>query len=81
MADDATDVAEGMHDKWEVEEVLDSRYSFGFLEYKVKWKGYPIEKRKWYRASLLKNAPEPCSLFHTTYLDKPKPRPEGLRIL
>ena len=32
------------HDEWEVDEIVDSRYSYGFLEYKVKWKGHLIKR-------------------------------------
>ena len=56
VENDKTDKTEGVHNEWEVEEILNSRYSYGFLEYKVKWKGYPIEQRKWYRSNLFENA-------------------------
>ena len=81
VQNNTSDVATGTHDEWEVEQVLDSRYSYGFLEYKVKWKGHPVEKRKWYRADLFQNASDLCNDFHITYPDKPKPRPEGVRLL
>jgi hypothetical protein len=68
------------HDEWEVEEILDSRWYYGHLEYKVKWKGHPLEPRKWYRATLFDNAAEATAEFHDKYPDKPKPRPQGLRI-
>ena len=42
----STEEGEGEHDEWEVEEIVDSRYRYGFLEYKVKWIGYPMEPRK-----------------------------------
>jgi hypothetical protein len=68
------------HEEWEVEEILDSRWYYGHLEYKVKWKGHPLEPRKWYRATLFDNAAEATAEFHDKYPDKPKPRPQGLRI-
>ena len=68
------------HKEWEVEEILDSRWYYGHLEYKVKWKGHPLEPRKWYRATLFDNAAEATAEFHGKYPDKPKPRPQGLRI-
>ena len=71
---------ESTHKEWEVEEVLDSRWHYRHLEYQVKWTGYPLEPRKWYRALLLTNAPDSVQEFHNRYPDKPKPRPEGLRI-
>jgi hypothetical protein len=68
------------HDEWEVEEILDSRWHYGHLEYRVKWQGYPLEPRKWYRATLFDNALDATAEFHSKYPDKPKPRPQGLRI-
>ena len=68
------------HDEWEVEEILDSRWHYGHLEYRVKWKGYPLEPRKWYRALLFDNALDATAEFHSKYPDKPKPRLQGLRI-
>src|SRR5450432_4522593 len=71
---------EDAYEEWEVEEVVDSRYSYSFLEYKVKWKGYPIECRKWYRAYLFTNAAEVLNDFYTKYLNKLAPRQDGLHI-
>jgi Chromo (CHRromatin Organisation MOdifier) domain len=71
---------EGFHDEWNVEEILDSRWRYGHLEYKVKWEGFPIEPRKWYRASLFDHLQQITNQFHGAYPDKPKPRPQGLRI-
>ena len=71
---------EDTYKEWEVEEVVDSRYSYSFLEYKVKWKGYPIERWKWYRAYLFINAAKGLNDFYTKYLNKPTPRQDGLRI-
>ena len=68
------------HEEYEVEEILNSRYSYGFLEYKVKWKGHPIELRKWYRANLFQNTPEVIRDFHNKYLSKPALRLDRLRI-
>jgi hypothetical protein len=74
-----TDVTD-THDEWEVEEIVDSRYSYGFLEYKVKWKGYPMEHRKWYRVHDFANAPEATRDFHIKYPNKPQPRADGVRM-
>src|SRR5450432_4462091 len=71
---------EDAHEEWEVEEVVDSRYSYSFLEYKVKWKGHPMERRKWYRAYLFTNAANVLNDFHTKYPNKLAPRQDGLRI-
>jgi Chromo (CHRromatin Organisation MOdifier) domain len=71
---------EDAYKEWEVEEVVDSRYSYSFLEYKVKWKGHPMERRKWYRAHLFTNAAKVLNDFHTKYPNKPAPRQDGLRV-
>jgi hypothetical protein len=71
---------DGVHEEWNVEGVLDSRWHYGHLEYKIKWEGFPIEPRKWYRATLFDHLPDITSQFHDAYPDKPKPRPQGLRI-
>jgi hypothetical protein len=71
---------DGEHEEWEVKEIVDSRYSYGHLEYKVKWKNYPMERRKWYRATLFDNATGVIHDFHAKYPDKPTLRPDGLRI-
>src|SRR5450432_353664 len=71
---------EDAYKEWEVEEIVDSRYSYGFLEYKVKWKGHPMERRKWYRAHLFTNAAEVLNDFYTKYPNKLAPRQDRLRI-
>src|SRR5450432_4902209 len=71
---------EDTYEEWEVEEVVDSQYSYSFLKYKVKWKGHPIERRKWYRAHLFTNATEVLNDFYIKYLNKPAPRQDGLRV-
>jgi hypothetical protein len=71
---------EGTHEEWEIDEIVDSRYSYGFLEYKVKWKGHPMERRKWYKAHLFTNATDVLNDFYTKYPNKPAPRQDGLRI-
>jgi hypothetical protein len=71
---------EEAHKEWEIDEIVDSQYSYGFLEYKVKWKGHPIERRKWYRAHLFTNATNVLNDFHTKYLNKPALRQDGLCI-
>jgi hypothetical protein len=71
---------EEAHKEWEIDEIVDSQYSYGFLEYKVKWKGHPMERRKWYRAHLFTNATDVLNDFHTKYPNKPALRQDGLRI-
>jgi hypothetical protein len=57
----------GVHDEFEVEEVLDSRLRRGKLEYLVHWKGYGIKDRTWQSAEDLTNAQDLISRFHVSY--------------
>jgi hypothetical protein len=61
--------------KWEVEEICDSRKRKRRLEYQVRWKGYQgkLDEYTWESASNLKNAPELMAAFHRAYPKKPKP--------
>lgn len=36
---------------YEIEEILDSRYCQGKLQYRVKWKGYPLGEAQWVSAT------------------------------
>jgi hypothetical protein len=66
--------------EWEVQEILDSRIkTLGkgknkktLLEYKVRWKGYPIEEATWQPEEDLDNAPEVMKEYHSKYPNKPK---------
>jgi hypothetical protein len=71
---------EDVHEEWEIEAIVDSRYRYGFLEYKVKWVGHPMEERKWYRDNLFENSKLLVAKFHSDYPDKPAPRPDGIRV-
>jgi hypothetical protein len=46
------------HDKYEVEEVLDSRQRHGRLESFVHWRGYDINERIWEPSTNLVNVPQ-----------------------
>jgi len=37
---------EGFHNEWNIEEILNSKWYYGHLEYKVKWEGFPIKPWK-----------------------------------
>ena len=57
----------------EVEEILDSRWRGGNLQYLIKWKGQPLEERTWEnRAEVVKGAPRSCKEFHQRHPDAPR---------
>jgi hypothetical protein len=51
-------------EEYEVEEVLDSRYRRGGLQYLVKWVGYPREENSWVKESGMRNARRKVQDFH-----------------
>ena len=57
----------------EVEEILDSRWRGGKLQYLIKWKGQSLEERTWEnRDEVVKGAPRSCREFHQKYPDAPR---------
>ena len=66
-------VVEGKEDKYEVEEIVDSRKRGRNLEYKVKWKGYGPHEMTWEPLSNLNNAKEAIQDFHNRSPNKPNP--------
>ena len=65
--------------EWEVEEIIDSRWHYGRLQYKARWAGYDVDET-WYNAELFENSPELTTAFHNRMGDKkPRPRANGLR--
>ena len=65
-------------EEWEVQEILDSRWYYGRLQYRVKWTGYETDD-SWYNADGFANSQELTAAFHNRYPNKPKPRQQGLR--
>jgi Chromo (CHRromatin Organisation MOdifier) domain len=51
----------------EVEQIENSWYFHGKLQYLVKWKGYPPSENQWFPDSTLKNSPDIVNQFHQTY--------------
>ena len=61
-------------EEWEVEEIKDSRYLHGQLQYLVHRKGFDVSEDTWEPAKHLTHAPELVTNFHSRYPTKPKPR-------
>ena len=59
--------------EYEVEEILDSKYSHKCLFYLVKWKGYNPCDNSWEPTSFVKNAPHLIEVFYVKYPCRPKP--------
>jgi len=59
--------------EYEVEKILDSRYRWRRLEYRVKWKGYIDKHNTWEPAPNLKNAPRKVKEFHKNHPAAPGP--------
>ena len=59
--------------EYEVEKILDSRYRWRRLEYRVKWKGYIDKHNTWEPAPNLKNAPRMIKEFHKKHPAAPGP--------
>ena len=57
--------------KWEVEEILDSRWHWRRFQYLIKWKGYGREHNSWESASEV-SAPELTTEFHRKYPGVPR---------
>jgi hypothetical protein len=54
-------------EEWEVDQLLDSRYIRGKLQYLVSWVGYPSADNMWLSASALGNATDLVSAFHRSH--------------
>ena len=61
------------HQEWMVQEIVDSRWHYGTLQYRVRWLGYDqLTWEPWYHVHGLVQLPT----FHTRYPRKPGPMPE-----
>ena len=70
--------AEDEEEEWDVEEILDSRWTKGQLEYLVKWLDFGPEDNSWQPATNL-HCLEKVKEFHQRNPDRPAPglRPKG----
>jgi hypothetical protein len=65
------------HQEWFVEEVVDSRWYYGTLQYRVRWLGHDeLTWEPWYHVNDVIQLP----VFHTRYPDKPGPMPEDAEL-
>ena len=60
--------------EFEVKSVVDSRYFFRKLEYKVDWVGYDQSDLSWEPVENLFDASLAVKAFHEKFPDKPRPR-------
>ena len=67
-------------EEWEVEEIKDSHYSRGQLQYLVHWKGFDVSEDTWEPAKHLTHATELVTEFHSRYPAKPKPRKRQIKL-
>jgi ribulose-5-phosphate 4-epimerase/fuculose-1-phosphate aldolase len=63
--------------KYEVENVFDSRISNDQLQYLIHWHGYDVSEHTWEPTNHLMNVMEKVKKFHQRYLNKPKATPCG----
>ena len=68
-------------EEYKVEAILDSRKKGRYIEYLVKWKGYPDAKNSWEPRGNVRHAEEEVENFHKQYLNKPKPTSSNRGII
>ena len=61
-------------EEWQVDDILDSRYSHGRLQYKVNWAGFELDL-EWYNTDRgeFDNAADVVADYHQRYPNKPGP--------
>ena len=60
--------------QWEVNNILDARKKYGWVQFKAKWKGYPLRHLKnetWYDVSDFSEAKDVVEDFYKRYSRKP----------
>ncbi|GLB43852.1 putative retrotransposable element tf2 155 kda protein type 1-like [Lyophyllum shimeji] len=69
---DASDIQTTRPSWFDVEDILDSRFSRRKLQYKVKWKGYGYEDASWEPVENVAHARDLVREFHRRHPDAPK---------
>ena len=65
------------HQEWFVEDILDSRWHYGTLQYRVRWLGHDeLTWEPWYHVNEVVQLP----VFHTRFPGKPGPMPEDAEL-
>ena len=70
------DIIEG-EPEWEVEQILDSKFAYGKLQYLVKWLGWPDSENSWQDEIDLENAPEKIADFYRRFPGAPRRLEDG----
>jgi hypothetical protein len=73
-------VAEG-NSLYEVQSILDSRLYRGKVQYRVEWKGYPLDEATWEPEANLKKAPLEIAEFHKQHPNAVKSKSIASSIL
>lgn len=72
-------------DEWDLDDIENSRWYYGRLQYRCKWTGQKQRDMDWYYADSgeFKNAPDIVNDYHSRYINAPgsagDPRPPGRR--
>ena len=61
------------HDEFEVEKILDSKISYGYVRYLVKWLGYNVSEATWEPVRNIKHCKDLLDEFHVAHPDTPQP--------
>ena len=68
------DIVEG-EPEWEVEKILDTKFTYNRLQFLVKWKGWPDSKNSWEPEKHLENAQDLINNFYRDHLNAPRRLP------
>ncbi|KAB5588482.1 Transposon Tf2-1 polyprotein [Ceratobasidium theobromae] len=66
-------IVESGEKEYEVEQILNSKKTWGKLYYLIKWKGYSEESNSWEPKEHVENSPELIRQFHRTHPHAPGP--------